>query len=385
MHVVVIGAGIVGLLTALEVHARGHSVEVRTAGIAEGATFAAAGMLAPTSEIQVGQGPLWAIMQEAAAAHRDLASRLPSLSAGLPSSATAESAGYRADATLVVARDRADLAALQDLAVLQRTTGAEVTELLPRRIRALEPSLARNIAGGVRIARDHQVDPRRLAATALRILRGHGVPVVTGAVRSLDGIAADRIVVAAGLGAARIDGPHRDLDLALRPAHGDILRLHVPRSLLLPGEDHLLGGTVRALVSGRPVYLVPRTDGGLVLGASSREDPLAGTSTGAVLQLLQDAAQILPSIRETELREVTTRARPGTPDDLPLLGPVPGHPHVVVSTGYHRHGILLSAWAARRAADIVDGHPSALPAAVDPARFTQTQPHPQPSEENSCR
>lgn len=378
MHVVVIGAGIVGLLTALELRRRGHRVEIRSQGVAEGATFAAAGMLAPAAEVQVGQGPLWGIMREAADAHRALAARLPALGAGLPRPApgldlpvSARTAGYREDATLVVGRDHADLAALHDLARLQRAAGAEVQELLPREARRLEPALARGIAGAVRIASDHQVDPRLLARTVQALLAGLEVPIRLGPVETLEGIAADRVVLAAGLGAAGIDGPHRDLDLALRPVRGDILRLRVPRGLLLPGEEHLLGGTVRGIVRGRPVYAVPRDGGGIVLGATSREDRLTGPWTGGVLQLLQDGVEILPSLRETELLETTARDRPGTPDDLPLLGPVPGSEHVVVSTGYHRHGILLSAWAAERTADHLEGCGAPLPDAVRPERFTK--------------
>lgn len=371
MHVVVIGAGIVGLLTALELRRRGHEVEVRSTGVAEGATYAAAGMLAPAAEVQVGQGPLWGIMREAALAHRALAARLPELTREFSRPATARSAGYRDDPTLVVGRDHADLAALHDLAVLQRRAGAEVQELLPREARRLEPALARGIAGAVRIGSDHQVDPRALARTVVAALEAHGVRLRIGPVPDLDAIPADRLVLAAGLGAPAIAGPHRELDLALRPVRGDILRLRVPSSLLMPGEEHLLTGTVRAIVRGRPVYCVPRDGGGIVLGATSREDTLQGPSTGGVLQLIQDSAEILPSIRETELVEVTARDRPGTPDDLPLLGPVPGHERVIVSTGYHRHGILLSAWAAERTADIIDGRDASLPTAVRPERFTK--------------
>ncbi|MFC0672713.1 glycine oxidase ThiO [Brachybacterium hainanense] len=366
MHVVVIGAGIVGLLTALELDRRGHRVEIRSTGVADGATHAAAGMLAAAAEMQVGQGPLWHIMREAADAHRELAAALPQLAP-----ITAREAGYRDDPTLVVARDHADLRSLQDLLRHQRAVGAQVQELTAREARRHEAALARHVAGAVRIAQDHQVDPRRLAAAARRILEERGVPVRIGRIDTLAGIEADRIVLAAGLGVPGIDGPHRGLDLRLRPVRGDILRLRVPGTLLMPGEEHLLSGTVRAIVRGRPVYLVPRDDRGIVLGATSREDALEGPSTGGVLQLLQDAAEILPAVRETELVEILARDRPGTPDDLPLLGPVPGAERIIVSTGYHRHGILLSAWAARRTADHLEGAADALPAAVRPERFTK--------------
>ncbi|MFC7374902.1 glycine oxidase ThiO [Brachybacterium sp. GCM10030267] len=376
MHVAVIGAGIVGLLTAAELRARGHRVEIHAEGVADGATFAAAGMLAPAAEIQVGQGPLWAIMREASQAHRDLASRL--------AARTSVDPGYRDDSTVMIGRDHADAAALRDLAEIQRSTGAAVRELTPRELRRLEPALARGIAGAQLIEHDHQVDPRRLAAAVQDILAGAGGPGDGPAVAihrrrltSLEEIDAERIVLAAGLGAGEIAGPHRRLGLALRPVHGDILRVRVPTSLLAPGEDNLVARTVRATVRGRSVYLVPRADRHLVIGATSREDDLAGTSTGGVHQLLQDAIEIAPSVRETELVEVTTRARPGTPDDLPLLGPVPGDDRVIVSTGYHRHGILLSAWAAQRTAELLEDPAaprSQLLDAVRPERFTIPPP-----------
>lgn len=371
-HVAVVGAGIVGLLTAHELRRRGHRVELRSPGIAEGASYAAAGMLAPAAEIQHGQGPLWDIMREAGELHREFAAHL-------------SGAGYRDASALVVGRDAADLADLRGLVDVQRITGARVRELTGSALHREEQALRRGLAGGVLLDRDHQVDPRRLAAVVLEALTATDLPgppvrIRREAVADCAGIEADAVVLAAGLGVSGIDGPHRELDLALRPVRGDILRLRVPASLLLPGEENLVHRTVRALVRGRPVYLVPREDRTLVLGASSREDDLEGSSAGAVLQLLQDAAEILPAVRETELIEVTTRDRPGTPDDLPLLGPVPGAEHVIVSTGYHRHGILLAAWAAKRTADLVEGIPPTPRAAaqlhaVRPDRFTPVAAH----------
>lgn len=376
-HVAVVGAGIVGLLTAVELRRRGHRVEVHSTGTAEQATHAAAGMLAPTSEVQFGQSALWPLMLSAAGHHRSLAAEL-ALRTGKP-------LGYRDDPTLVVGRDRSDLETLRDLAHVQRAAGFEVEELTPAQLHRRAPTLARHIAGAMLVARDHQVDPRTLVAAALDALSRHGRPgdgppvsLTAGSVSSTDELDADWIVLAAGLGTAEIDGPHRVLDLPLRPVHGDILRLHIPATALLPGEDNLLDHTVRALVRGRPVYLVPRDGGGLVLGATSREDDMTGVSTGGVLTLLRDAAEILPAVRDTELSEVIARARPGTPDDLPLLGPVPADARVIVSTGYHRHGILLSAWAGARTADLIEAG-SGAPllaetarelATVDPARFT---------------
>lgn len=374
-HVTVVGAGIVGLLTAHELRRRGHRVTLHSSGIAEGATHAAAGMLAPAAEIQYGQSSLWPLMREAAELHVRLAAEL-AVRTELPT-------GYRDDSTVVLGRDSADLATLQDLARIQRSTGAEVQDLPPGQARRQEPALARALAGGLLIERDRQVDPRLLAAAVLDLLgrpdpdQGPPVAIHDETITSTEQLDTEHIVLAAGLGVPAIDGPHRRLDLALRPVRGDILRVRAPRSLLAPGERGLIGRTVRAIVRGRPLYLVPRDGGELVIGATSREDDLPGPSTAGVLQLLQDAAEILPSVRETELIEVIARDRPGTPDDLPLLGPVPGDERVIVSTGYHRHGILLSPWAAALTAELIDDPASAADSRlvpVRPDRFTPGRP-----------
>ncbi|MBN6761838.1 FAD-dependent oxidoreductase, partial [Micrococcus luteus] len=156
-----------------------------------------------------------------------------------------------------------------------------------------------------------------------------------------------------GLGHRGIGGAATAVEVPLRPVHGDVLRLRVRPEQLLPGESHLITRTVRGLVHGRQVYLVPRADGTLVVGASAREDGLAGTSAGAVLDLLADAAAILPAVRECELVEITTAARPGTPDDAPRVLAVPEAPGAVVATGFHRHGILLAPWAAGRILELL--------------------------------
>jgi glycine oxidase len=156
--------------------------------------------------------------------------------------------------------------------------------------------------------------------------------------------------------------------------HGDILRARLPT-----GTPELLERTVRGLVHGVPVYLVPRADGTLVIGATSREDDLEGPSAGGVFRLLRDAQALVPGVADLELTEVMARARPGTPDDIPYLGrvraPDGGHvPGLVVSTGYFRHGVLLTPLAARLAAQLVTEEPGADPAA-DAGHLATTDPH----------
>ena len=399
-HVVVAGAGLIGLATALELRRRGTAVTVVDPRPAWGATRAAAGMLAPVAETQYGQERLYPLMRASAAEYPRFVERVAAAT-GLPT-------GYRTEETLVVAADAADARSLSDLASHQIASGMDVEEISTREARSLEPALAPRLGGAVRIVSDRQVDPRMLAAAMVEALNAPHLdtlgsvpdagPVtwLTHRVESVhvprrgphaaagvvldDGtrIPADAVVVAAGLTANTVGGLPEDLDLRLRPVFGDILRLRVPDSVLAPGEDHLLTRTVRAQVLGRPVYMVPRADRTLVLGATSREDGRESVLAGGVHQLLRDARAVVPAIDDCDVLEMMARARPGTPDDLPYLGAtsVPG---LVVSTGHFRHGILLTPVASRLAAELVTGvldpdvdhaKDAEFLAATDPARHS---------------
>ena len=126
---------------------------------------------------------------------------------------------------------------------------------------------------------------------------------------------------------------------------------------------------IRGFVEDRPVYLIPRADRTLTIGATSREDARPDPQVGGVFQLLRDAIEIVPAIEECDFLETTTGARPGSPDDLPYLGRVSDR--VVVSTGYFRHGILLASVAARCGAELVEKRePSVSLAACDPMRHS---------------
>jgi glycine oxidase len=176
-------------------------------------------------------------------------------------------------------------------------------------------------------------------------------------VRTEDGgsLSAGVVVLAAGAWSGLLDA-----SLPVRPVKGQTLRLRGARGLL----DHVVRGSVR----GHPVYLVPRADGSVVVGASSEE---AGFDvcprTGVVYELLRDAQALVPALSETEFVEVSTSLRPGSPDNAPLVGPgaVPG---LMYATGHYRNGILLAPLTADLVAGSIAGT-SAVPAVCDPRRY----------------
>ncbi|MFC4140569.1 MULTISPECIES: glycine oxidase ThiO [unclassified Microbacterium] len=368
MRTAVIGAGIIGLATAAELDRRGHDVVLLDPAPANGASRAAAGMLAAAAEAAWGQDDLLPLARASAALY-------PAFVATLETAVGRDvDVGYRMSGTLAVGADAADRAALFELGELQSAHGVPVQRLTGSAARDLEPALGPAVTSAVLADEDHSIDPRRVTAALGELLgerlreervchvtrrddRVTGIRLTTG-----EEIDADVVIVTAGLGTAGIDGLPA---LPLRPVWGDILRLRVPVAL-----RPLLTRTVRAQVRGRPVYVVPRDDGTVVLGASVREGGVAGVQAGSVLALLRDAETVLPGISECEIVEMLARPRPATPDALPLLGTV--EPGLVISTGYDRHGVLLAPLAARLGADLAEGLPidPVTAAAVDPLRFS---------------
>jgi glycine oxidase len=367
--VVVIGAGTIGTAIAWRCAQRGHTVALVDPAPNRGAWRTAAGMLAPITELHYAETPLFQLSRASLAGYPAFVQELAAL--------TGQPIAYWPCGTLSTAWDTADLAALRDLHAFGRSVGAEAQLLSPRELRELEPALSPGLPGGFLASGDHQVDPRTLhaalwaaaQAAGVRVFTSHaGVQVsgdrVTG-VRLADGTMLDSptVVVAAGAWSGRIDGVPAEFAAAVRPVKGQTLRLR------LPGEPRLRH-VVRASVKGSPIYLVPRKDGGIVIGASSEEagfdlEPRAG----AIYELLRDAQTVLPELSEAVFEDVSTGLRPGSPDNAPLIGAA-GLAGLIHASGHFRNGILLTPVTADAVAELVSN--GALPDAVAPfapARF----------------
>ncbi|MEU0820684.1 glycine oxidase ThiO [Streptomyces mirabilis] len=342
--VLVIGGGIIGLVTAWRAAQRGFTVAVVDPEPGGGAARVAAGMLAAVTELHYGEQTLLGLNLASARRYPDFAAEL--------TEASGQDLGYRRCGTLAVAMDADDRAHLRELHALQHRSGLESEWLSGRECRRLEPMLAPGVRGGLRVDGDHQIDPRRLAkalvtaceragvefhrtwAERLTVVRDRAAGVVTTGGEQL---AAGQVVLAAGSLSGKLPGVPADVLPPVRPVKGQVLRLTVPKRYA-----PFLSRTVRAVVRGSQVYLVPRENGELVVGATSEELGWDTTVTaGGVYELLRDAHELVPGITELPLTETRAGLRPGSPDNAPLLGPT-ALDGLLLATGHYRNGVLLT-------------------------------------------
>ncbi len=368
--VVVVGAGLAGLGVAWRLAQRGRRVVVLEAGeVGRGASWAAAGMLAPSAEIGFEELDLYALGQESLRRWPGFARELAQASGIDP--------GYRDTGTLVVADDRDSARALRRLFAFQTEHGVPVDWLSGDQAADLEPLLSPRLPAAIFSPDDHQVDPRAVVQALRQSAERTGVEVREHCrVERLELVASPRLVVeggeplearavvlAAGVWSREVGG--LAAELPIRRVKGQALALRMD-----PGR----GLDLRHVVRGPDAYLVPRWDGRLVVGATSEDGVSDGLVTaGGVYRLLEGAVRVVPAVEEMELVETWASHRPAARDHAPLLGRVA--PGVFAATGHYRHGVLLAPVTADEVAAEVDraldGTPETAPilAPFSPLRF----------------
>jgi glycine oxidase len=362
--VAIIGAGVVGLGIAWRLAARGVAVSVFDRGAAgQGATHAAAGMLAACAEAEPGEEALVAL-------GRDSQARWPAFAEELKL-ASGIDVELRREGTLVIALTSDDQARLFHHLEFQKKLDLPLEWISAAETRRREPHLAGKLAGAVFSPEDHQVDNRKLAAALSVAARAAGASVnehtpvasISSQGRRIDGVvladgrkhAADVVVLAAGAWSRGIassipDLPPRSLP-PVRPIKGQMLALRMDPAAPL----------INHVIWGPGIYLVPRRDGRLIAGATVEEKGFDTTLTaGGLLTLLEAAWRAVPAIEELAIDEMWVGHRPGSRDDAPILGPGPLD-GLIYATGHHRNGILLAPVTADAIARLV------LDGTLDPA------------------
>ena len=363
MDTVIVGGGAIGLAIAWRLAEAGLRVTVVDPAPGQGSSWAAAGMLAPVAEAHYGEDALLDLSIRAA-------ERWPAFAAEL-ADAAGRDPGYHRCGTVVVARDADDHAVLADALAFRRRLGLAVEKLTARELRSLEPGLSPRVRGGLLVAGDHQVDNRALVTALLAACERAGVTVHRARVATIDvdghavtgvtlddgtRLAAATVVLAAGAWSAQVGGLPDGVVPRVRPVKGELLHLR---------GDPLATHVVRGL----DVYVVPRPDGRVVVGATAQEKGFdTRVTAGGVLDLLRYANELLPGITELELVEVTAGLRPGSPDNAPLLGrtQIDG---LVLATGHYRNGIHLTPVTADAVAAVVRGEDVEQLTPFSPLRF----------------
>jgi glycine oxidase len=364
--VVIVGGGVIGLCCAWRLAQRGaKTVVLDRAEPPAGATRVAAGMLAPIGELAFGEPELLRMTIAAAELYPDFVAELEA-ACGL-------STGYSRHGALHIALDRDEAAELRRVHDLQRSLGLGAEWLPPRRCRELEPGLTPSFNGGVHAPEEAAIDPRRMTAALLAALAGAGVEVRGGtdvvapllADERLEGVRtgagdellASHVVLATGAWAGAEGWLPEAARPPVRPVKGGILELRF-------GDG---APPCERIVASERVYLVPRPDGRLIVGATTEERGFDATVTaGGVHELLREAYRLLPDVAEMELVESMAGLRPGTPDNLPLIG-AGALDGLILACGHYRNGILLAPITGEAIAGLLEGAPLPDPlAAAEP-------------------
>jgi glycine oxidase len=357
LDAVIVGGGTIGLACAWRAARRGLRVRVLERDVpGAGATGVAAGMLAPVGEANWGEVALVRIALASAGDWSRFAAELERDS-GLES-------GYEPRGALHVAVDRDESEELRRRFELMASLDLRVEWLRGSGCRTLEPGLSPSVAAGVHLPGEAAVDPRLLVPALVAAVEGSGGEVIAEAevvdalfegeriagVVTADGREhrSERVVLATGAwsGAAGwLPAPARP---PVRPVKGQLV--------VLRGNPEQTVST--RIITTERVYLVPRPDGRLIVGATVEERGFdLQVTAGGVHELLREAYRTLPEVAELELVETLAGLRPGTPDNAPLIGPgaLDG---LLLATGHYRNGILLTPVTAEVIAAMLAGEPT---------------------------
>ena len=344
--ILIIGGGVIGLGIGWQLAKSGASVTIyEQAEAGRAASWAAAGMLAPLAEAHTEEPELLKLGCQSLALYPQWVRELEA-DAEMP-------IGYRVEGTLIVGLEPDDTHQLRHLYASQQDLGLNVEWLTGRAAREIEPALSPRVTAAIHCETDHQVDNRLMVKALQRAYQRYGGALhENNAVESIqieNGIATgiktqdgekyngDVIMLSAGCESAQIQGLPDAIRPPVRPVKGQMLALQMEAGISVKNVIR----TVRARYP-MSVYLVPRTDGRLIVGATSEEMGFDTRLTaGGVFELLRGAWEAMPGIYELPLLETWTGLRPGSRDNAPILGETPIE-NLIYATGHYRNGILLT-------------------------------------------
>lgn len=341
-RIAIIGAGIIGLACAWQLIQRGARVTLFDIGSpGRGASWAAAGMLAPAFEAAAAPGThprLFDLCMASAARWPAFAAHL-SVASGLP-------VGLDQTPALAVALDTAQAEHLKQVAAALAAARVDHLVLSTTDLRAREPAISEKARGGLELPTDTRVNNRETVAALIAVLRASDsatfvagpAPIVsTGGKLVLDGH--DAILVAAGWNTAaiKVEEHGQRFSLVNWDTALDDIDCHGGQMLSVAASN---GAPVRVVRAG-DIYLVPR-GGEIVIGATVEPGRIIDTPEDAAIDSLRaEALRLCPGLAAAPMIERWTGIRPGTPDHAPFIGETTT-PGLFVAAGHYRNGILLA-------------------------------------------
>jgi glycine oxidase len=339
--VVVVGAGIVGLSVAYELASRGARVRVLDPrGVAQGATRASAGILAPYTEGHV--APLLELALSSLELYPDFVARVES-----DSGARVE---FERHGSLHVALTDAEAGELRATSQALAAVGAPHELMDADGATRLEPNIASRVTAALLVRPHGYVAASPLAAAVAQAARNRGAAISATAVLGIDAlaqglavrtqdevIAADLVVIAAGSWSSRLRGA-----TWVKPIRGQLVELRAQAR------------AASRVVWGTRCYVVPWRDGSVLVGATMEDVGFDETATaGGVRGLIEAATGLMPGLESARFQEVRVGLRPMIADELPAIGRSSSLRGVVYATGHYRNGVLLAPLTARLVADLV--------------------------------
>lgn len=369
--VVIIGGGIIGCAVAYQLRKQGVEVVVVEQGEIGGeASSAATGLLAPIRPFLKPQNPYMALQLASLVLFPSLVSELESAS-GI----TVE---FERTGTLRVVQVRQESRLRAWIQVWQQH-GFHVEYLTGNEPHQLEPALASHIAAAIYNPDEPQLNATRLMNAYAHAAANLGANLlahteVTGILRhdgritgvsTLQGeIACDHLVIAAGAWSA-ICGNWFDLSIPVQPLCGQSVAFFQPAS------------PVQHIIFGERVYLAPKPDGSIFVGATRDNVGFDRATTLEGINWLCDVTtRLAPSVETGLMKRAWAGLRPQTPDTWPILGPAPGWENLFLACGHGGFGILLSAITGQAVAEtIVTGQPPLLIQPFGLQRFALQSQH----------
>ena len=340
--ILIIGGGIIGLSIAWRLIGIGKKVIIiDKKNLGKEASWAAAGMLSGRLDLKPCEKKLLPIFEKSHLAWPKFAEELENKSG--------KSIGYKKEGTLRVACDLDEEKKLKNNYDFLKNNKVNITWLSGDKIRDKEPYVSNNVLSGFFSPDDHHVNNRYILDALITILKKNknncifkentevekiitNKNQVIGVKTNNEIIKTKEIIVCSGAWTSKIKNIEIK-EVPIRPVKGQMVCLKVPKNISL----------LKHILWRENVYLVPRNNSDLIIGATEEEMGYDKSLTvGGIYNLLKIAREVLPAIEDLSIVESWSGLRPTSRDDAPIIGPSKKLKGLIYATGHHKNGILLA-------------------------------------------